>query len=175
MRTIPLTRGYFTIVDDADYERLSLHRYSWCAFVNRSGIVYAGRGASLSELESGLPSAIMLHRVICGVVSDPARWVDHHNHDGLDNRRENLRVCTASQNTGNQRKTRGRSGYKGVTWNRRKEKWQAAIGVDGKSQHLGYYVSEEAAARTYDWVAYAKWGGFACLNFPLVLDEPVSM
>ena len=169
MRTITLTRGYVTVVDDDDYERFDLGANSWTAHRNqdRGGLVYAYRSTSQFEREAGWPKAIRLHRLLCGVVMDRSARVDHRNHDALDNRRENLRICTITQNNANQRKTRGSSRYKGVTWNRHKGKWQAGIGADGKLWHIGYYDDEAAAAVAYDWFALTKWGEFALLNFPV--------
>lgn len=67
--------------------------------------------------------------------------VDHINHNGLDNRRSNLRLCSHS---GNQHNTRLRStntsGYKGIGWHKRREKWQVAITTNGIRRYLGYFT-----------------------------------
>lgn len=168
MRTIPLTKGYVTTVDDEDYERMNGN--SWCAILSTGGLVYAGRGATKTERDAGEPRIVLLHRKLFGITGDLSVEVDHRNHDGLDNRRENLRVCTKSQNQGNQRKTRGSSRYKGVAWHKRKGKWRAAIATDGRSRHLGYYVDETEAAMAYDRAALAQWGEFAHVNFGVALD-----
>lgn len=164
MRTIPLTKGYVTIVDDEDYKWACT--YNWCASFSTGGLVYAYRSAKKAEQVSGKPYAVFLHREILGLGIDSSIQGDHRNHDSLDNRRKNLRKCTRSQNMGNQRKTRGSSRYKGVTWNKGVRKWQAAISLNKRSRHLGYHIDEVDAARAYDRAALEQWGEFACLNFP---------
>jgi hypothetical protein len=92
--------------------------------------------------------------------------VDHWNHDGLDNRRENLRVCTKAQNNHNCRKHRWHNGeytsskYKGVCWNKTEKKWMAYI----HRKTLGYFRTEEEAALAYNAAATRDFGEFAVLN-----------
>ncbi len=88
--------------------------------------------------------------------------VDHINHDGLDNRRCNLRLATRANNCHNQRSFKGSSKYKGV-W-RVGEKWAACIRVDGRSKRLGTFVSEKEAALAYNQAAREHYGEFAKLN-----------
>jgi hypothetical protein len=119
----------------------------------------------------GLPikSSVSLHRAIMGLLhADKSRMVDHINHDRLDNRRQNLRECTASENARNMKETGNRSaGYKGVhrkTGNRRKP-WEARITIrPGKTVSLGHYATAEEAARAYNEAAEKYFGEFACLN-----------
>jgi len=75
------------------------------------------------------------------------KTIDHINGDRLDNRIENLRAVTASQNQHN-RKTNANntSGYKGVGWIKTKKKWRARITLEGKKIHLGYFDNVEEAA-----------------------------
>lgn len=90
----------------------------------------------------------LMHRVILGV-SDPKVFVDHKNHDTLDNRRENLRLANASQN-----KQNGHGPYKnnvtakvrGVSLDRRSGKYRARVYVDGKRLSLGFFHTVAAAA-----------------------------
>lgn len=93
--------------------------------------------------------------------------VDHKNGNGLDNQRSNLRIVTRSQNMHNQRKTRGSSQFKGVSWFRPYSNWRAYITIDDRRKHLGYFTSEEDAGRAYDTAARAAFGEYACVNFPL--------
>lgn len=151
MREITLTQGYVTVVDDEDYERLSV--YHWRALRSRS-TTYAVRSAGRGT--------VMMHREILGVDTQ----VDHQNGSGLDNRRQNLRAATTSQNGMNRRKAKGSSRFKGVAFDRRTRNWQAYIKVDGKTNFLGRFSSEEEAARAYDEAANASFGEFARLNFP---------
>jgi hypothetical protein len=99
-------------------------------------------------------------------------YVDHINRNPLDNRRENLRVATSSQNNVNKGKIKAVNGketsskFKGVSWDKKAQKWKARIKCDGMSTHLGYFDSEEDAARAYDNAAKDRHGEFENLNFP---------
>ena len=156
MRTIELTQGYVASVDDADFDRVSAHR--WCANKNRH-TVYAYR-------KDGRRTVYM-HRFICGV-TDPEVKVDHRNRNGLDNQRRNLRDCSNGQNSMNQRKRRDgvSSKFKGVCWHKRDRKFQADIRLNGRSKFLGMFVSELDAALAYDTAAREHFGEFALCNFP---------
>lgn len=92
--------------------------------------------------------------------------VDHINGNGLDNRRENLRVVTHSQNLANRsitKKTANR--FKGITQCKRTGHWQAKIMVNYKTIYLGTYKTDEDAAKKYDWAAICYFGDNAKLNF----------
>ncbi len=93
--------------------------------------------------------------------------VDHRNTDLLDNRRANLRLATHSQNSCNSRRDKSNtlSRYRGVSFSKRKQKWFAAIRANGKKMWLGYFDSEEDAARAYDAAASKYHKEFARLNF----------
>ena len=89
--------------------------------------------------------------------------IDHKNGDGTDNRIENLRVATPSQNQWNKRKPKNnKSGFKGVSWNIRAKKWQVFIRVNGKNKALGQYVDIEKAAKAYEDFAKKHHGEFFC-------------
>jgi hypothetical protein len=95
----------------------------------------------------------------------PKGYVDHINGNTSDNRITNLRVCTMTENQHNRRPDKGRK-YKGPTLN--KGKWRCQIHLPGRPMqtHLGYFPTEEAAARAYDAAAKKHFGEFARLNFP---------
>ena len=76
--------------------------------------------------------------------------IDHININPSDNRIENLRVATHSQNNRNRNKFKNCSSkYKGVCWNKQNSKWIAQIRIDGKKKHLGYFDNEQEAVEAY--------------------------
>jgi hypothetical protein len=92
---------------------------------------------------------------------------DHVGHDTLDDRHDNLRLCSTRQNGCNRRKNRNnKSGYIGVHYHRLCKKWQAALRVNGVKIYLGLFPTAEDAARVRDYAAIEHHGQFASLNFP---------
>jgi hypothetical protein len=109
---------------------------------------------------------VMMHRLLLGL-NDPNINGDHINHNRLDNRRCNIRICTPQQNQKN-RVPKGKSKYMGVTLyftKYGKARWIARIYIDGKQHHLGTFDQEARAAKMYDSVAKKIHGEFANLNF----------
>jgi hypothetical protein len=155
-KLIPLTQDKFAIVDAEDYERLC--KYKWHALKDHR--TYYAR----NRRPHGM---VLMHRVI---INAPAGLVvDHINHNGLDNRKENLRLCTVAQNSLNARprnlpnKT---SKYKGVSFNKQRKLFVAATKHHKKTYYLGGFKDETDAAKAYDKKAKELFGEFAFLNFP---------
>jgi hypothetical protein len=104
-----------------------------------------------------------LHRFIMNPPDDLV--VDHINHNKLDNRRDNLRVCTQQENAQNRPiQCNNTSGITGVTWDKRKNKWRATISVNGKRKYLGYFNSKEEAADVRRLAEVEYFGEFAPNN-----------
>lgn len=123
----------------------------------------------LFYLSEGYPTArvngkyVKLHKLI---LTEKGCKVDHKNRDRRDNRRDNLRYVTDSQNARNSSTpTNNTSGYRGVSWNT-KGNWGVQIRVDTKIIRLGTFIDKEVAARAYDAAAIKYHGEFAVLNFP---------
>lgn len=92
--------------------------------------------------------------------------VDHINHNGLDNRRANLRNVTRIQNQRNQLpQIGGTSQYKGVCWDKANRKWMAQFTIRGRRYYLGRFISEIEAGKAYDRAARKHFGEFALCNF----------
>lgn len=163
-KTIELTKGYTTIVDDDDYEWLS--EWSWYAHFNRPESVYAARGNSPGQK----PNLVKMHRAIMGI-DDPKVQVDHINGNKLDNRRSNLRLASNAQNHWNLTGLRAdnTSGFKGITWDKERDRWMAQIRANRQQIFLGYFDDPAEAARTYDIAARFHFGDFACTNVDLGL------
>jgi len=152
---IPLSKGYRTVIDSKDAYLIS-HR--WVA-IDRGGIIYAGRWVKTK----GKRRALLMHRVILGAKS--SQLIDHADHDGLNNRRTNLRIATRSQNAMNMIKTTGiYSQFKGVTWCRRTDKWMSQITMDNRNIFLGRFNTELGAAIAYNTAALRLFGRFARIN-----------
>jgi hypothetical protein len=159
MKEIPLTQGYEAIVDDDDYEDLvqfkwHIHKDQWNIYA--SHYLPSGRGQE------------SMHRRILN--AQRGQQVDHINHNGLDNRKENLRFCTNAQNQMNQKKHRNcGSKFRGIYWHKGDRAWRTHIKIEGKQRTIGHFKSELEAARAYDVKAKEAFGEFANLNFP---NEP---
>lgn len=160
MKTIPLTKGYFTKVDDEDYEKLASVR--WYTNVCR-GTPRAIR----ATYKDNKATRITMARVIMD--APVGRYVDHINHDTLDNRKSNLRLCTLAENSHNRKKLGNKSGFLGVY--QHENRWQTHMAVSGKLKYFGSFVTPEEAARKYDEVAIKYFGEFATLNFPEAIES----
>ena len=92
-------------------------------------------------------------------------FIDHIDRDPMNNKINNLRACTATENKRNVGpQKRNTSGYKGVYWNKRDTIWQASIGIDGVLKHIGYFSCKHTAARHYNLAARMYHGAFAYTN-----------
>ena len=159
MKEILLTQGKVALVDDEDFERINQHK--WYAYNNHGYQWYARREI---KKPNGKRTTQCMHRVIMKVKK--GQELDHRNHDGLDNRKCNLRICTRAQNSMNRKKQRETSSrYKGVDWLKQRNKWRARIKVNQKSIHLGCFLLEPDAAKAYDAKAKELFGEFAYFNF----------
>lgn len=139
---IPLTRGYFTLIDKEDFEKVSVH--SWYANVSPDGQVYAIRVYKRRGYK--------LHRVLIGAKA--GEMVDHINGDSLDNRKINLRIVSPTMNNANQkpRKNKKYSNFKGVSYlisGNRSKRWTSSVQIEGKTIRLGYFLTEEDAFQAY--------------------------
>lgn len=137
-RFIDLTHGMRAIVDAEDYDRL-VAVGSWHAKKSRTGqMYYACRSGYLG---SGF---LLMHREV--LQAKAGVLIDHVNGNGLDNRKENLRAATRSQNGCNRGKNlNNTSGFKGVFWHKSTGKWYAAVRLNRKLHHLGLFETREEA------------------------------
>ena|SRR6478609_1404564 len=145
------------ILDDDDYIRILSMELKW--YFN-SGLIKANQKYFAGEIIKS--RNILLHRVIMEA-KDPTVLVDHKDRDPFNNTRANLRFCTKSQNNAN-RVAYGKSGYKGVTWNKRHNKWHAQMKHHGNQLSFGYFESKIEAALEYNKHAAILQGEFAVLN-----------
>ena len=147
---IKMSGGAVTKIDPEDYDKLS--QYKW--YLHSKGYACRDVGGRKNR------KTIFMHDEIMGHVGN-----DHINHDKLDNRKQNLRPATRSQNQHNLSKFKNNtSGYIGVsktTWG----KWHAYLWNKSKRVHIGYFYTPEEAARARDEMAIKLHGEYANLNF----------
>jgi len=92
----------------------------------------------------------------------PTGFVDHINRNPVDDRIENLREATGSQNNANSRMPKtNTSGFKGVTWHKESKKWVGQIKKDGKMHYLGLFADPKKAHEAYCSAAKTLFGEFA--------------
>lgn len=140
-----------TIIDSEDVEKCSVHKWSLKKRKNRQGYVRCDK------------YNLYLHRFVLDLKKNDHKNVDHINLNTLDNRKKNLRVCTAAQNARNQNGWRKRKHkYKGVVFFH--GSFYARIVVDRKTHTFGPFKSELEAARAYDAAALRLHGSFARIN-----------
>lgn len=153
---IPLTKGKLALVDVDDMSRLTEH--NWCATFKRGAWRAQRKVAS-----GGTRTHIYMHReILC--LRGP-ECVDHIDGNGLNNQKSNLRLCTNAQNRQNQKTPcTNTSGMKGVSWDKKKGRWRAHIGIYGQCKFLGYFGDTLAAGLAYNNAATVLYGEFARLN-----------
>lgn len=130
----------YALVDKDDFASISSYRWFLIGGAGADGNRYACAWVDGKR--------VMMHRFIMGLQPGDAREIDHLNHNRLDNRRENLRAVTLRENRQNMAGwTNSSSCHRGVSWDKRSQKWEAYICPGGKKKFLGYFESEEDAAR----------------------------
>lgn len=151
---IPLTRGKFAEIDAADASLVTDTLWS-ATHIGR-------RWYAIGRING---EQVLMHRLITNAAI--GMDVDHIDGDGLNNKRDNLRIATRSQNMANVSiGPRSKSGFKGVSWHAGAGRWRATTISNGRQVHLGYFDNVEDAARAYDAKAREIFGEFARLNFP---------
>lgn len=157
---IPLTKGYVALIDPIDAD-LASHKWHTSSSGSSPQKKYARR-------RNGYKSQV-IHRVILSrMLGRPlleTEDVDHINGDGLDNRRCNLRLATRANNCQNRKRAKNnKSGFKGVCWAARAQKWIAYINANGEHRHLGFFATAEEAYAARVEAAYQLHGEFARLD-----------
>lgn len=151
---IHLSNRGFTVVDADLFASLNATKWG----LDSKGYVFRSVGPK------GKQKKIFLHRVVnqtpCGV------HTDHRNGFPIDNTRRNLRNATVKTNGANRSKSKDycTSKFKGVTWQKRDNRWKATITVSGNQIHLGLFKEEILAAEAYNAAALKHFGEFARLN-----------
>lgn len=149
---VPLTQGKFALVDTRDGWVLS---HPWC-YGKTWHCEYASRRVDGKK--------VYMHRELLGLAANDKVEVDHRDGNGLNNRRDNLRLATHQQNLQNQRPRGGSSKYRGVFWDKSKARWKASIRLGARRFWLGSFSTELEAAVAYNRRAKELFGDRARLN-----------
>ncbi len=161
MDKIKLTRGKYALVDKEDFKWLNQWEWQLCDQPTQN---YALRKKRFSHTKV---FTLRMHRVIMEKYGFDIKGkdIDHINHNGLDNRKCNLRVCSHSLNSANSRKSANNtSGYKGVNWDKQTNKWRSKITFNYKTISLGRFLTKEEAGLSYNQKAKELFKEFAYCN-----------
>lgn len=138
------------LVDDDDYEKVSIHR--WYVSYNKDNNFY---------IKSTRKKSFFIHRFIMGLEKGDKRVVDHKNHNTLDNRKKNLRICTVAENSRNRKiQKNNTSGFNGVSYFKNLKLWTVKIRLNKKYMHLGYFKTSQEASKVYNKKAKELFGEF---------------
>ena len=147
------------IIDDEDWEMVKL--YNWHIEYAPATLTYYVNTNKCDN--NGKQHNLRLHRYLTNCPKD--KMVDHINHDGRDNRKSNIRICTHEENQWNRYKKRNNNNrYKGVSKSKKSKKWRSYINVNTKAIYLGSYPDEISAAKAYNEAAIKYYGEFALIN-----------
>lgn len=174
VKEITISKNYIALIDDEDYDLVSQHNWYISSYTLKSGNIKSCAVTFRSKIENY--KTVYMHRLI--LQTPFGLYTDHINGNGLDNRKQNLRIATPLQNTLNSRKIIYRNNkkvsslFKGVTWCTRDKKWRAQIGYHGRKMSLGYYNREIEASDAYNKVAEKLFGEFVNLGKDRVAVAP---
>lgn len=151
-KTLEIAGGKVIKLDNEDYEKYKFKK------------MWMGGSSSPSVQICKNNKKYYLHRLI---MNCPKNYVvDHINRDTLDNRKSNLRICKNKENLRNRISNKGNSKYKGVSFDKTRNKWYACIRYNNKTYNLGRYKTEKEAGKVYDKQAKIFFKEYARLNFP---------
>ena len=153
-------KGYSVIVDDEDYNKVVAIRWTASKIAKDRPQPYF---RCFARINGRLKIKWHLHRWLIDAPVD--KYVDHINHNTLDNRKCNLRLCTMEENMRNRPKyASNTTGYRGIAYHKRDKRYQAQIKVDGKRIYLGYFLTAEEAFEAYKTASQKYHGEFGCIE-----------
>jgi hypothetical protein len=169
-----MTRGYFATVSASAYNLVVHIRWYPLKAYHPDGSlknIYA-----YGRLPDDKHKTVYLHRLLMGV-TNPKIDVDHKDHVGLNCTYDNMIVVPRTKNLQNSRlRSNSTSGYKGVTWDKERQKWIVFIRFEGHQKYLGRFAPDNiiGAARAYDAGSIRYHGKHGCTNVMLGLLPPLD-
>jgi hypothetical protein len=147
------------LIDDEDYDYVS--KFNWCIY----RCTFKGKKARTFYAVAKVDGmAIRMHRLLLGL-SDPKILVDHKDHNGLNNQRDNLRIASAQQNQFNMRPfNSNKTGFKGVSYNKKDKRYAVFLMVSNKNTFFGNFKTPIEAAIKWNEMARQYHGEFAYQN-----------
>jgi hypothetical protein len=159
VKEIQLTQGQVALIDDEDFELI--RPYKWNAQYNKNTDSYYAV-ANIPNQNGRTKSYVDVIRMHTLIANTPnGLKTDHKNHNTLDNRKENLRICNDSESAYNRKmRSDNQTGFKGITFEKKKKLFRAVISANGKRIGLGRYKTAELASAAYEKAAKELHGEF---------------
>lgn len=160
---------YNPITGDVLWKERPVSHFKTIKAANTCNTTFAGKNAGSIEndhLRIYVNGKFYLaHRIIFKIMTgkEPISEIDHIDRDGLNNRWENLREASQSQNRSNRGGFNSKSGLKGAQFHKKSGKYQSVIKSEGKTKYLGLFNTAEEAHKMYCHVAKSVHGEFSCL------------
>lgn len=160
-KLIPLSQGQVAMVDAEDFVHLNQWKWHAQKGEHRQSCGYYAVRNRITK--TGKKRVLFMHVFLMG--NPKGKKVDHWNGDSLDNRKDNLRICSQQQNSFNSKKPKSNtSGFKGVHWHKKAGAWESYVCFNYKKIYLGLFDDKVEAARAYNLAAKKHFGSFAKLN-----------
>jgi len=153
---------YKILIDTEDLQKLIDFGYPWgVAYKPDIDSYYAKTTQYISCINRKVSNKnIELHRFIMN--ANKGEYIDHINHNTLDNRKENLRITRNNQNIKNRKgkNKNNKSGYRNVSWNNFKNQWVVQLQVNGENTQLGYFDNVDDAGKFAEEMREKYYGEF---------------
>lgn len=139
-----------TYIDLEDLDSVINFGYCWHAGLSNTNGDYYAQACQYLGIVNGKDQhrTILLHRFVTDMLEETV-WIDHLNHNSLDNRKKNLRITTNKNNTRhrNSKNSNNKSGYRNVCWLKDCSKWCVQLQIDGKNKRLGFFDDVDEAGK----------------------------
>lgn len=149
-----------------DFDKVNSFKGKWCASFRENNQSYYANGNLLEKYGYDKRTTVDMHTFI--LEPESGKFVDHKNHNTLDNRRGNLREIEPSQNSTNRksRNSNNKSGYRNVSWGKYEGKWLVQLQVEGKNKVLGKFEKDDLdeAGKFAESMRNKYYGDFAGNN-----------